>query len=64
MEARLLKSDEVAEILQVSKAFAYTLLKRGEIPSLRIGNLVRVRYEDLEKYIHDKSKRNDSVSTV
>jgi putative molybdopterin biosynthesis protein len=56
MEDRLLKPDEVAEILQVSKAFAYVLLKRGEIPALRIGNLVRVRREDLNKYIHGKSK--------
>ena len=42
MEERLLKSDEVAEILQVSRAKAYSLLQRGEIPRIRIGSLVRV----------------------
>jgi excisionase family DNA binding protein len=56
MELRLLRSDEVAEILQVSKAFAYALMKRGEIPTVRIGVLVRVRYEDLERYINEKAK--------
>jgi len=54
MGERLLKPAEVAEILQVSKALAYNLLKRGEIPTVRIGATVRVRREDLEKYIYDK----------
>jgi predicted DNA-binding transcriptional regulator AlpA len=30
MESRLLKTDEVADILQVSRSFAYQLMKRGE----------------------------------
>jgi len=63
MEDRLLKPEEVAEILQVSKPFAYVLLKRGEIPVLRIGNLVRVRREDLDKYIQRKSKPDDFLSS-
>ncbi len=64
MEERLLKPDEVAEILQVSKAFAYALLKRGDIPAVRIGNLVRVRREDLEKYILTKANKDASVSST
>ena len=54
MGERLLKPAEVAEILQVSKALAYTLLRRGEIPTVRIGSTVRVRREDLDKYIYEK----------
>ena len=57
MEPRLLKTDEVAAILQVSRSFAYQLMKRGEIPSIRIGNAVRVRPEDLQRYISEKSSR-------
>jgi excisionase family DNA binding protein len=64
MEERLLKPSEVAEILQVSKAFAYALLKRGEIPVVRIGNLVRVRREDLDEYIHGKAKQGPSVTLL
>ncbi|MBU2611883.1 MAG: helix-turn-helix domain-containing protein [Chloroflexi bacterium] len=60
METRLLKSDEVAEILQVSKALVYVLLKRGEIPSVRIGKVVRVRLEDLERYINEKAAHNEN----
>ncbi len=58
METRLLKSDEVAEILQVSKAHVYVLMKRGEIPSVRIGKVVRVKREDLERYINEKALQN------
>jgi excisionase family DNA binding protein len=60
METRLLKSDEVAEILQVSKAHAYVLMKRGEIPTVWIGKIVRVRLEDLERYINEKATQNEA----
>ena len=60
MGTRLLKSDEVAEILQVSKAHAYVLMKRGEIPTVRIGKIVRVRLEDLERYITEKATQNEN----
>ena len=53
MDVRLLKSDEVAEILQISRSMAYALMKRGDIPTVRIGTSVRVRPEDLDKYIKD-----------
>lgn len=58
MDEQLLKPVEVAEILKVSTAMAYTLLKRGEIPSVKIGSLVRVRRGDLERYIMEKRTRN------
>ena len=46
---------DIAELFQISKAKAYTILKRGEIPCIRIGSLVRVRQEDLLKYIREKA---------
>jgi excisionase family DNA binding protein len=49
----LLKAKEVAEILQISRAMAYTLMQRGEIPTVRIGRARRVRPEDLIKYIEN-----------
>ena len=64
METRLLKSDEVAEILQVSKAHAYVLMKRGEIPTVRIGKIVRVRLEDLERYIEEKAAQNKNQFSI
>ena len=64
MEARLLKSDEVAEILQISRSMAYALMKRGDIPTVRIGTSVRVRPEDLEKYIKDNFTQNSQFAAA
>jgi excisionase family DNA binding protein len=58
MEIRLLKSDEVAKVLQISRSMAYALMKRGDIPTVRISTSVRVRPEDLEKYIKDNVTQN------
>jgi excisionase family DNA binding protein len=66
MDERLLKPAEVAEILQVSKAMAYALMQRGEIPTVRIGKVVRVRRMDLQKYIDLKVAQEipDSYSII
>ncbi len=51
----LLKAREVAEILKISRAMAYNLMLRGEIPTVRIGKCRRVRPEDLIKYIESNT---------
>lgn len=60
-EICLLKGNEVARILNISRAFAYQLMRQGEIPTIRIGNAVRVRREDLLAYI-DQNRRGFSFS--
>jgi putative molybdopterin biosynthesis protein len=62
MEERLLKSDDVAEILHISRSMAYLLMKRGDLPSVRIGSSVRVRPEDLEEYINKNVSRNPGIA--
>ena len=59
MQQPLLKSDEVAKILHVSRSFAYLLMKRGDLPIVRVGNAVRVRPEDLERYINNNAMQGD-----
>ena len=49
--APLLKPQDVALRLKISRAMAYRLLTTGELPSVRIGRIVRVRETDLEAYI-------------
>ncbi|MBT3670609.1 MAG: helix-turn-helix domain-containing protein [Chloroflexi bacterium] len=51
----LLTGDEVAKILKVSKSFAYLLMKKGEIPVVRIGRSVRVNLEALNTFIENKT---------
>jgi len=48
---RLLKAVEVAEILNISRAFAYQLMKRGKIRTVTIEGARRVRPEDLNRFI-------------
>ncbi len=48
---KLLRAKDVASILQVSRSNAYLLMKRGEIPTIRVGRAVRVRSSDLEEFI-------------
>ena len=61
MDEQLLKSEEVAHILHVSRSFAYLLMKRGDIPTVRIGTAVRVRPQDLEEYISKRASENEAV---
>jgi excisionase family DNA binding protein len=51
-QVSLLKAEQVAEILNISKAMAYRLMKYGEIPTVIIGRAKRVKPDDLDSYIY------------
>ena len=57
---KLLRSEEVAEILNVSKAKAYKLMAEGRLPVLRLGRSVRVRPVDLEEFVENNVLRDIS----
>jgi excisionase family DNA binding protein len=48
---QLLRVTDVARLMSISRSMAYQLVQRGEIPSVRIKNSVRVKAADLEEYI-------------
>jgi len=50
---KLLKANEVAEILNVSRSLAYKLMQTNEVPTVSIRNARRVREIDLHNYIKD-----------
>ena len=60
-EICLLKGNDVARMLNISRAFAYQLMRQGEIPTVRIGNAVCVCKEDLLAYI-DHNRRGFGFS--
>ncbi|TAK14578.1 MAG: DNA-binding protein [Anaerolineae bacterium] len=60
----LLKPRQVAERLSISRAHAYLLLQRGEIPSVTIGKARRVRPQDLEQFIQDNLRTSRPLSQV
>lgn len=47
----LLTGEEIAKILHVSRAYAYQLMRQKQIPTVKIGRSVRVRPDDLERFI-------------
>ena len=49
----LLTPQEVAEQLKISESQAYKLIRRNEMISVRFGRNVRVRPEDLKKFIEE-----------
>ena len=52
----LLRSEDVARVLNISRSMAYQLIQRGEIPSVRLGRAVRVHPKALEQFIaHQQS---------
>lgn len=48
----LLKAHEVAGQLGISLAMVYRIMQEGELPSVKIGNAIRIRPCDLEAYIN------------
>jgi excisionase family DNA binding protein len=48
---RLLSAEDLARELGVGRTTAYSLLWTRAIPSMKVGRLRKVRWEDLEAYI-------------
>ncbi|MCM3443450.1 helix-turn-helix transcriptional regulator [Metabacillus halosaccharovorans] len=46
--------EEVANLLKVSKLTVYDLLKKGEIPSFKVGRQMRINSKDLDSFISGK----------
>lgn len=53
MEQRFLQLTEVSEVLNISSAQAYALVRSGELPAIKVGGRGqwRVETEQLESYI-------------
>ena len=57
---RLLKASEVAEILNISKAFVYQLMQQKKIRTVKIGHVRRVRQADLQSFIKENLSQHVS----
>lgn len=54
---------EVAELLKITKNTVYELIKRGELPSYKIGKKIRIDMHDVEDYINNqKSNLKTSIN--
>lgn len=52
---RLLKVSDVARMTQVSPSQVYTMIQEGALPAVRFGTALRVRPEDLQKFIEENT---------
>lgn len=43
--------EEVAEILRVSRASVYKMIKAGELPFVRVAGRIRVPHSHLERFL-------------
>lgn len=53
----LLKPDEAIELLKVSRAQFYNLVREGVIPSLKLGKSIRVPLRALEAFIENNTRQ-------
>lgn len=49
---------EVAELLKITKNTVYELIKRGELPSYKIGKKIRIDMNDVEDYINSQKSNS------
>lgn len=53
---RLLRIEQIADRLSVSRSMAWKLIDLGHLRSVRIGRAVRVRPQDLDDYLDDPAR--------
>lgn len=56
VDGRLLRIEEIADRLSVSRSMAWKIIDLGHLRSIRIGRAVRVRPQDLDAYLADPDR--------
>ncbi len=51
---RLLKLTDAAARLNVSRGWVWAAIRRGDLPTIRVGKLWRISEEDLETYLRER----------
>ncbi len=63
MESSYFTAVEISKLFKISRALAYRMISQGQIPSVRFGKTVRVKSEDLQKFI-DQSIESNPASSI
>lgn len=50
-EKRTYRVEEIAQLLDISKSSAYTLVKQGHFPMIRIGTTIRVSKKSFDDWL-------------
>lgn len=57
MEKKLLKVNEAAQMLSISRSKAYELIATGWLPSIRLGGSIRIPIAALEEKLEEMTRR-------
>jgi len=58
MKITVLSPEEVSKILNVNQWTIYRMINSGEIPAFKVGNQWRIKEEDLNKWISNRTNIN------
>jgi excisionase family DNA binding protein len=64
MEPLVLRPDEVATVLRVSRSKVYELVGTGVLPTVRVGNSVRIPAEALRLWVEDQTRQGSAAATA
>ena len=53
-----LTGEDIARILQISRAHAYRLMRSADLPVVRVGKMVRVRPADFERFLEKHTRES------
>lgn len=57
----LLRVSETAELLSVSRSTAYRLIRTGELPSLKVGGVTRVPFDQLCYWVAENTRMGEAA---
>ena len=57
----LLRVGETAELLSISRSTAYRLIRTGELPSLKVGRIIRVPYDQLCYWVAENTLMGEAA---
>ena len=60
-DMQMLTPDDIMHALRLSRSTVYNMLKRGEIPSVKIGNMLRVNKSDFEHWLEQHTTAAHAV---
>lgn len=63
LDAGLLTVPEAARILRISRNLAYELVARNELPSIRLGRVIRIPRAALDTWMDQQTSTSDGAST-
>ena len=58
---QMLTPDDIMQALRLSRSTVYNMLKRGEIPTVKIGNMLRVNKSDFERWLEQHTTAAHAV---